>query len=208
MPQAKKAPAVRLNGAPAKGPTKKRPAPAKRIRKRSAHGKKQSAPTQHTKKKPASSKSPAKKLTGKILGEFQQRISESKPFQRYVAERHKIAELERTLKETQEKLIEAEAAADAAEERAAIVAEQVANQLGTSEESAFHDSLKWLRADSSPAKHPCILRHLADAEEYRRRLQMLGHGDPDSPQFKKEAKRIARLNGVSPTEVYTLWWSP
>jgi hypothetical protein len=131
---------------------------------------------------------------------IQERIRAAAPlFSAFIQETQKVRELER-------KLAEAERSRDEEAERAAIVAESALPELD--EGDALRTALEWLRQDSSPARHKSILRHMLEADEWRRELQLVGQGDPDSPLFRSIAKRIALEAGVSVREVYTLWWSP
>jgi hypothetical protein len=130
-------------------------------------------------------------------------------YAKFVEQKRETVRLETELARVKQELEESKQREFEAAERAAIQAEtaEVAGGFGR-DESALYDALRWLRQDSSPARHPSILRHMIEAAEWRRQLNMLGHSDPDSPEFKKLARKIARENGVAVKEVYSLWWSP
>jgi hypothetical protein len=155
------------------------------------------------KKRPPTVKKPKRVTRPKAQrASLAQRIAQGAPiFAAFVAQRQIVRELERKLEES--KAVEYERA-----ERAAIEADSIGKEAGIAASEAFERSVRWLRQDSTPAKQPSILRHYVEADEWRRQLQLIGQGDPDSKLFRRQAKIIARETGVSIREVYTLWWSP
>lgn len=206
----KKAPARAPSRAHAKKITSKRPAPKKRTKEQKKslvsrplgpkHKKTTTVKAQRKKvqtSKRASVRRP-KTARGPSLSE---RIAKGAPiFAAFVAQREQVRRLERELEDA--KAREYELA-----ERAAVQAEAEASEKKYASD-VFVANLRWLRQDASPAMHPSILRHMVEAEEWRRQLHMIGQSDPESKLFKRQAKLIAEEAGVNVKEVYTLWWSP
>jgi hypothetical protein len=213
-PTAKRVPAKRAPAKPKKRPQKvASSAPKKRPQKVAFSTKKKPHPAKRKPLKRRSSPHKQSKLpaqTRRTAGAGQKQL------ERFVKEARKTRALRQKLAETQRELEATKAREFEALERAAIQADAAPGQTldpqvaggKNPEDRILYDALRWLREDASPAMQPTILRHMTEAWEWRRQLQMVGHGEPNSKAFLAQAKKIAREAGVSVREVYTLWWSP